>query len=103
MGTDARSVTPACPCRETVAVWCWVPAGLSHTGEGRWKECKIDRCVADLVEALQDAHIWTSGSCCGHGVEDGNILLEDGRVLTVTWPTSKRCDEGDDGGEETSG
>jgi len=27
----------------------------------------VDACIADAVQALWDARIWTIGSCCGHG------------------------------------
>lgn len=43
----------------------------------------IDYCIADIVAALNAANITTSASCCGHSVIDGNIMLEDGRVLTI--------------------
>ena len=43
----------------------------------------IDFCIADIVAALNAANITTIASCCGHGVMDGDIRLEDGRVLTV--------------------
>ncbi len=46
----------------------------------------IDLCVADIVTALVAANILTDGSCCGHGKQDGNILLEDGRELVVKIP-----------------
>lgn len=43
----------------------------------------IDYCVAPLVFALNSANIRTHGSCCGHGRNDGEIFLEDGRILRV--------------------
>lgn len=27
----------------------------------------VDACIADAVQSLWDAHVWTYGSCCGHG------------------------------------
>jgi hypothetical protein len=43
---------------------------------------EIDACIAPVIEALQKAGIYTLTSCCGHGKEDGYILLENGG-LTV--------------------
>lgn len=63
-----------------------VPQHLSYTGQARWCEKAIDTCIADIVSTLNKARIFTDGSCCGHGVYDGNILLSDGRTLSVTFP-----------------
>ena len=43
----------------------------------------VDYCIADLVAALNAANITTIMSCCGHGKMDGEIVLEDGRVLKI--------------------
>jgi len=42
----------------------------------------IDLCIVDIVAALNAANIVTVASCCGHG-GNGNIVLEDGRTLTI--------------------
>lgn len=60
-----------------------MPAELSRTGESRWDHKGIDACIAPIVQALNDAGILTSNSCCGHGKGDGEIYLQDGRVLIV--------------------
>jgi len=60
-----------------------VPAALSHTGAFRWAEKAVDRCIAPIVQALNDAGIYTANSCCGHGQADGEIILHDGRVLRI--------------------
>lgn len=44
---------------------------------------QIDSCIADLVRALDQAGIDMRGCCCGHGEHEGNIALQDGRVLLV--------------------
>lgn len=46
-------------------------------------EVGVDECIADLVQALNNAKIETTGSCCGHGKHEGNILLKDGRILEI--------------------
>ena len=46
-------------------------------------EIAVDACLADLVQALNDAGIETIGCCCGHGKGAGDIQLADGRVLTI--------------------
>ena len=64
-----------------------IPAHLSYTGAARWDWKAVDRCIAPLVAALNNAGIWTASSCCGHGREDGEIILQDGRTLVI------RCKE----------
>jgi len=60
-----------------------IPADLSHTGKVSWKRMKIDRCIARIVRALQGSGIDMRGSCCGHGERDGDIHLQDGRILII--------------------
>lgn len=35
------------------------------------------------MAALNAANIKTDASCCGHGKMDGNIMLEDDRILII--------------------
>lgn len=63
-----------------------MPADLSHTGQARWVDKPIDRCITSIVQALTDAGIWTANSCCGHGMGPGSIVLHDGRELVVKSP-----------------
>ena len=63
-----------------------IPAHLSHTGENRFATKAVDGCVADIVKALTEAGIYTDGSCCGHGQADGDIILNDKRILTIIFP-----------------
>ena len=56
---------------------------LSCTLNERWKFAKIDKCIAPIVKALQEGGIDMRGSCCGHGKNDGEILLQDGRMLVI--------------------
>ena len=67
-----------------------IPADLSATGKARWRYMGVDACIADLVEALQRGGIDMRGSCCGHGKGEGNILLQDGRVLLILSPQAGR-------------
>lgn len=60
-----------------------VPAHLSHTGKDRVDMIKIDKCIAPIVRALNEAGIRTDAACCGHGKGDGHILLYDGRELII--------------------
>jgi hypothetical protein len=60
-----------------------ISANLSCTGKFRWDTKGIDRCIASIIKALNDAGIYTASSCCGHGKEDGRILLHDGRELII--------------------
>lgn len=43
----------------------------------------IDSCIAPIVKALDAGGIYMLGSCCGHGKQEGEILLADGRILRV--------------------
>lgn len=60
-----------------------IDAESSHTGKFRWDTKPVDSCIADLVQALNDAGLYTGGSCCGHGKHAGTISLHDGRVLEL--------------------
>lgn len=60
-----------------------IPANCSYTGEFRWAEKPIDRCLSYLVQVLNDAGLYTGGACCGHGKGDGCISLHDGTVLVI--------------------
>ena len=44
---------------------------------------RIDEDIAPIIKALQDSGVVTTSSCCGHGDQDGYIMLED-RVLIVS-------------------
>lgn len=66
-----------------------IHADDSYTGEFRWDNKPVDSCIADIVQALNDAGIYTRGCCCGHGKEDGFIGLHDGRLLTIRTPLDK--------------
>lgn len=43
----------------------------------------IDWCIHQIVAALNAAGVRTVACCCGHGSQDGQIDLEDGRVLII--------------------
>ena len=53
----------------------------------------IDHCIHHIVAALNAANVRTTGSCCGHGAVNGNIILEDGRVLIILPRTPASTDE----------
>lgn len=78
-----REGAPVCESGDTTPVWVKIPADLSSTGAEKWRECKIDACIATLVEALQAAGVDMRGSCCGHGKCEGDIHLQDGRALLI--------------------
>ena len=72
-----------CKWGDTVLVKVKIPADLSYTGKERWKESQIDRCIAHIVESLQEAGIDMRASCCGHRKIAGNIQLQDGKILLI--------------------
>jgi len=65
-------------CCDVGSYECQVPMPL----RGRRQE--VDLCIADIVAALNAANIITVASCCGHGKMDGNIMLEDGRIISIS-------------------
>lgn len=77
-----------CKYGDTVTLRVPIPACLSHTGKFRWDDKPIDRCLAPLIQALNDAGIHTANCCCGHGKTDGSILLHDGRILIIREDTA---------------
>lgn len=46
----------------------------------------IDRCIHQLVAALNAGGCYTYACCCGHGKGPGRIDLDDGRVLAIVTP-----------------
>ena len=46
-------------------------------------EVSVDRCIAPLVQALNDGGVKTVSCCCGHSKHPGYIWLDDGRVLVI--------------------
>jgi hypothetical protein len=72
-----------CEHGNTVDLKVTVPADLSYTGQDRWAVKPIDRCIAPIVQALNDGGVTTVSSCCGHGKRPGVIALADGRTLVV--------------------
>lgn len=47
------------------------------------KTVAVDSCIAEIVDVLNRGGIVTTGSCCGHGKHNGDILLADRRVLVI--------------------
>jgi len=72
-----------CKFGEDVVLYVPIPEKLSYTGKFRWDYKGIDSCIAPIVKALNDAGIYTSQSCCGHGRYKGTIHLHDGRILEI--------------------
>jgi hypothetical protein len=75
-----------CNWGDTAPVLVRIPADLSCSGEAHWKLTQIDRCIAPLVKALQEGGVDMRGSCCGHGRGEGQIELQDGRLLRILDP-----------------
>lgn len=74
-------------CTRTEPVEVTLPAEQSCTGSVRRATKPVDACIAEIVRALNvSGKPVTIGSCCGHGVRDGEILLVDGRTLEVKQP-----------------
>jgi len=90
-----------CKYGDTVPVDVWIDANHSHTGGESKRTVQIDRCIAPLVKALNEAGIETAACCCGHFKQDGRIHLRDGRTLIVTPDERISLDDGwSKGGEK---
>ena len=72
-----------CEWGNTTLVKVRVPADLSAEQMKVWKWKPIDRCIAPVVSALQEAGIDMRGSCCGHRQRSGTILLQGGQELVL--------------------
>jgi len=45
---------------------------------------KVDKCIAGLVQFLNDRGIVTRGACCGHGKFNPSVIVEhEGKVFDV--------------------
>ena len=60
-----------------------IDPALAYDGKARWDIKGIDACIADLVMVLNQAGVYTSSACCGHGASLGYIWLSDGRALII--------------------
>ena len=69
--------------RDEVLMEVTILARLSHDGQQRQAIKGVDACIANIVRALNDGGVTTTSSCCGHGRNDGSILLADGREIIV--------------------
>lgn len=47
------------------------------------KSICIDWCIHRIVSALNAGGVFTHSCCCGHGQQEGQIELEDGRTLII--------------------
>lgn len=72
-----------CEHGDTVDLLVLVPGYLAAEGVDTWKVKEIDRCIAPIVKALNDASVHTVASCCGHGKTHGSIVLADDRDLRI--------------------
>jgi len=52
----------------------------------------IDRCLADIVAALNAGGIETVASCCGHGEQTARVDFKDGRHIQVYGVGLVQCD-----------
>ncbi len=74
---------------------------IKHARPGRatrFIKADIDACIAPIVDALNQAGIYTIGSCCGHGRSSGSIVLADGREMIICTDTERKsCEESNEG------
>ncbi len=80
-----------CAHGDTVDMLVPVMADDAWEGVTTWKIKPVDRCLSDIVAALNAAGILTRSCCCGHDRVIGwNIVLHDGRRLRV-YPEELPC------------
>ena len=72
-----------CKYGTTTNVAVTIPAELSFNNYPRKVIKPIDSCIASIVKGLEDNKVFMSGSCCGHGKNDGIILLQDNRTIII--------------------
>jgi len=72
-----------CKWGNTKDVMVYIPEDLSSTGQAKTAHKPIDECIAPIVDALNKHGVLTRSSCCGHGKREGNIILQDGRILLI--------------------
>ena len=72
-----------CEWGDTVPLVVTVCSEDSHTGKERLATKHVDRCISDIVRALNAGGVPTRSCCCGHGQADGSIVLQDGRELIL--------------------
>lgn len=72
-----------CEWGDTVPVVVTICAEDSHTGKERLATKLVDRCISDIVRALNAGGVATRSSCCGHGAGEGSIILQDGREIVL--------------------
>jgi hypothetical protein len=80
-----------CEWGDTVPLVVTVCAEDSHTGKERLATKRVDRCISDIVRALNAGGVRTRSCCCGHGKRMGSIILQDGRTLLIAKPSLVRC------------
>lgn len=74
-----------CKYGDTVDVEVLVCGEVSYSGADERKVKPIDRCISDVVRALDAGGVAMLGSCCGHGRGHGwgQIMLRDGREVWI--------------------
>lgn len=72
-----------CKWGDTVLVKVKILGNLAFSGKSYWINVPVDKCIAPIVKALQEAGINMLGSCCGHESGVGKIVLQDGRTLII--------------------
>ena len=56
---------------------------LTIRRDGKKKRINVDRCIAELIAALNEAGFYTEASCCGHGIRPITIALTHNRWLII--------------------
>ncbi len=77
MKSKLKDLARAAGCCDFGEFKCTAPTAIG----GRRHD--VDICIADIVAALNAAHIPTKASCCGHKKRPGSILLVDGREIQI--------------------
>ena len=86
-----------CKWGDSIVMEVTIPSHLSHSGETYKKKVGIDRCIAPLVKAMNEAGMVTDASCCGHGKQPPSIIFNDGQkekeLRIMTFDQARKVDK----------
>ena len=63
----------------------------------------VDKCIAPLIQLLNDHGVRTIGCCCGHGKGPGFISFEDAEGFSREVLLETKAMQAEDGGENKDG
>ena len=62
---------------------CSLPVRLNERSFRGGKTAMVDKCIAPVIQRMQDAGLRTSSCCCGHGTGASLIIWEEDAKAAV--------------------